>query len=154
MLVVFPDQVNALVDSPTPGIPDGDDWDERLKIVVVEATYLDYDEDEQEDDILTIFKILTPKDGWKNGKIEVDCAIEKPSGQTLAVSFDVKTLNGVEITIVWFNFVDEAGWYTLHISAEAVKDDNVGPDYIKHKFDPPKGDPGPPEIAIMSIEEL
>ena len=52
MLVVLPDQVNAQY------IWDDDyDDDESLKIVVDEATYLDYDDDGIEDDILTVFRI-------------------------------------------------------------------------------------------------
>jgi hypothetical protein len=156
MLVVLPDQVNALADSPTPvTLENDDDWDESLRIVVDKATYIDYDNDGYEDDILTIFKIITPDDDWESGKIDVSCAVQKPSGGSLAISFSVKTEDGVEITIVWFNFADEAGWYTLYIKAATVKNDDVGPAYIAHKFDPPGGkDNMPPGIDIIDIEEL
>jgi hypothetical protein len=150
ILIVLPDQVNAKY------LWDDDyDDDERLEIVVIEATYLDYDDDGLEDDIITVFQIITPDDEWINGRIDVSCAIQKPSGKTLAFSFDFRTRDGAEITLVWFNFADEPGWYTLYIKAAAVDNDDVGPAYIKHVFDPPGGkDPMPPSIDVIDIKEL
>jgi hypothetical protein len=150
ILVVLPDQVNAAY------LWEGDDdWDETLEIVVIEATYMDYDNDKQEDDILTIFQIIVP-DEWEKGEIDVSCAVEKPSGMILATSFTVKTKGSVEITIVWINYADEAGWYTLYVKADVKKAniDDVGPAYIEHEFDPPGWDKGPPEIELVSIIEL
>jgi len=157
ILVILPDQANAayLWD----GSDDLDGWDDSLRIVVDKATYMDYDNDRLDDDILTIFRIITPEN-WVIGEIDVTCALEKPSGETLVFRFDVKTKNGVEITLVWFNAADEPGWYTLYISAEVKKANSlgngeIGPGLIVHEFDPPGGsDVGPPEIQIMSIREL
>ena len=150
MLVVLPDQVNAAY-----FWDDGDDWDGSLEIVVIEATYMDYDDDGNEDDILTVFRILTPDDEWEYGKIEVSCAIAKPSGESLAFQFDLRTGEGAEITLVWYNFADEPGWYTLYIQAEPMRNDDIGPAYIVHDFDPPGDkDIGIPEVAIHSIKEL
>jgi len=158
MLVVLPDQVNALAVDYTPVTLDkkvDDDREESLRIVVDEATYMDYDEDGSKDDILTIFRIITPDDEWEGGKIEVGCAVVKPSGESLAINFEFKTEEGAEITIVWLNFADEPGWYTLYVKAGATRDVDVGPAYIVHEFDPPGGhDQGPPEIQIISIDRL
>ena len=148
MLVILPNQVNAKA-------IDKYDQDESLEIVVIEASYMDYDDDDRDDDILTIFQIIIPEDDWDDDyEIEVSCAVMKPSGETLTFHFDFETKECVEITIVWFNFADEPGWYTLFVKA-AADNDNVGPAYIEHEFDPPGGhDNGPPEIELISIKEL
>jgi len=150
LIAALPGQVSA--DS------DFDDDDECISIVVITAEYLDYDNDGYEDDIITIFKVIPPDDDWEKGRIDIDCCVEKPSGKSISAEFSVYTRNGVEITIVWFDWADEPGDYILVIKAEASDyddDDEVGPGYIAHVFDPPGGsDPGPPVIAIMSIDEL
>ena len=133
---------------------DDDYDDESLSIEVVRAEYLDYDKDGKEDDIITVFRVITPDDEWEKGEIYISCAVQKPSGDTIGTTFEVYTRDGVEITIVWFNWADEKGDYTLYIKA-AADDDDVGPAYMKHVFDPPGGkDVGEPEIAIMNIDEL
>lgn len=159
MLFVLPDHTHALNADITPissvTLTD-DDWEDSLRIVVDEATYMDYDEDGDEDDILTVFRIITPDDDWEGGRIEVGCAVVKPSGEALIIHFDFRTRDGAEITIVWFNFADEPGWYTLYIKAAAHNgDDDISPAYVKHIFDPPGGgDKGIPEIEIVTIEDL
>jgi hypothetical protein len=152
LIASLPNQVNAayLYDK------DGD-YDDSLSIEVVEAKYLDYDNDGKEDDIITVFQVETPEDEWEEkGKINIACAIQKPSGLSIATQFSIITEDGAEITIVWFNWADEPGDYILYIKAEAnSNDDDVGPAYIKHVFDPPGGrDDDYPTIAIMSIIEL
>ena len=160
ILIAFPNQVSAHETSFTPATLGDNYWNEQLEIEVVEAIYLDYDDDGQDDDILTVFRILVPED-WESGEIFVWCALEKPSGDSLFFSFDFRTKNGAEITLVWFNSADESGWYTLFIKAEVTQsnlvDNNnkVGPAYIEHVFDPPGGsDKQPPVIAVIAIDEL
>jgi len=160
ILIALPNQVSAHETSFTPVTLRDDYWNEQLEIEVVEATYLDYDDDGQDDDILTVFRILVPED-WESGEIYVRCVLEKPSGDSLFINFDFRTKRGAEITLVWFNSADESGWYTLFIEAEVtqsnLEDNNnrVGPAYIEHEFDPPGGsDKHPPLIAIIAIEEL
>ncbi len=149
LIAGLPSQVSADSD---------DDDDECISIVVITAEYLDYDNDGYEDDIITIFKVITPDDDWEKGRIDIDCCVEKPSGKSISTEFSVYTRNGVEIMIVWFDWADESGDYILIIKAEASDyddDDEIGPGYIAHVFDPPGGTvPGQPEIAKMYIDEM
>ncbi len=147
LIAALPGQVSA----------ESDD-DECISIVVIKADYLDYDNDGYEDDIITIFKVIPPANNdWKKGRINIECKVEKPSGDSLSIEFEVYTNNGVEITIVWFDWADESGYYILYIEAGASDDeyDWVESADVEHVFDPPGGsDPGPPVIAIMYIDEL
>jgi hypothetical protein len=149
-LTILPDLVSAAY------LWDGNYEDEYLEINVLRAEYLDYDNDKIEDDIITVFEIIPPEDEWEGkGVLYISCAIEKPSGASITTSFEVKTRDGVEITIVWFNWADEPGDYTLYIKAEGVSDGDSFNGYIEHVFDPPGGrDDDMPHIAIMSIDEL
>ena len=64
LLAALPNQVNAEVDSFTNYYDDYDN-DELIEIEVERADYLDYDNDGYEDDIITQFKIIPPKDEWE-----------------------------------------------------------------------------------------
>ncbi len=151
LIAALPGQVSAERDF---------DDDECISIVVVTAEYLDYDNDGYEDDIITIFKVIPPDStDWKKGTIEIECSVEKPSGESISVEFSVDTRYGVEITIVWFSWADELGDYILDIEAEVPDDcedyDWVESAEVEYIFDPPGGSvPGQPEIEIMSIDEM
>jgi hypothetical protein len=149
LIAALPGQVSA----------ENDDYDSIL-IQVIRADYLDYDNDGYEDDIITIFKVIPPAStDWKKGTIEIECSVEKPSGESISAEFSVDTRNGVEITIVWFGWADELGDYILDIEVEVPDDcedyDWVESAEVEYIFDPPGGSvPGQPEIEIMSIDEM
>ncbi len=148
LIAGLPSQVSA----------DSDD-DERISIIVENANYQDCDNDNHDDDVLTVFRVIPPDDDWDEGILCITCTIEKPSGSSIETNFEVFTEDSVVITIVWFNWADESGDYILRIRVEANSydddDDEISPAYIEHVFDPPGGsDPGPPVIAIMSIDEM
>ncbi len=151
VLAALPNQVNAAY-----SLVDYDDIG-GINIDVLQADYLDYDGDDFEDDIITVFTVIPPTGEWSsNGKIRIECSITKPSGLRLVTELKVITVAGVEITLVWFNWADEPGDYILSIKAEVVSNSyDIGSSSIYHIFDPPGGkDDGIPEIAIMSIIEL
>ena len=132
------------------------DDDECLEIYVLRAEYLDYDKDGKDDDIITVFEVITPDDEWEGkGVLYISCAIVKPSGASISTTFEARTREGIEITIVWFSWADEPGDYTFYVRAEGISDGDRFLGYTEHVFDPPGGkDDDMPHIMIMSIYEL
>lgn len=155
IIALLPNQVSAY-----------DDHDNgELLIRIDEATYLDYDEDGFEDDVITIFTVdARDIDFSWFGKIEVNCYLESPSGIVYRFDFKDKlswfywiwTSNSMYIGrieqygLVWYNSAFEAGWYTFKISVEGLGDDEPSSGYAETEFDPPGGDdPGEPEVGFM-----
>jgi hypothetical protein len=159
IIALLPNQVSACNESK----------DGYLSIHIDEATYLDYDGDGYEDDIITIFTIDARDIDYDwSGKIHVECYLESPSGDIYSFDFKDK-LNWIywcffyydgyyggyigrieQYGLVWFNTVTEAGWYEFSISVQGFGEDAPAPDYVETKFDPPDGgDPGLPEVGFM-----
>jgi hypothetical protein len=136
-----------------------------LSIRIDEATYLDYDDDGLEDDIITIFTIDARNidEDW-NGKVHVECFLESPSGIVYNFGFKDKLswfywswYNGKtslgrfeQYGLVWYNTAFEPGWYTFRIYVHGLGEDTPSSDYAETEFDPPGGDdPGLPEVGFM-----
>ena len=81
----------------------------------------------------------------------MSCALVLPSGRVYVYGFQVKTIGGFEVTLVWYNTATEVGWYDFHVKAAA---NGVG-GYDMITFDPPgKGGEEPPIIHIAVIEQF
>lgn len=155
VIALFPTQVSACTI----------DEENYLLINIDHATYLDYDGDGYEDDVVTIFTINAHdvNNKW-NGMVGIDCYMELPSGIVYHFDFNDKLefiywysidnyayMDRVEqYGLVWYNTACEAGWYTFSVSTYGIGYDAPASGYAEIVFDPPGGDdPGEPEVGFM-----
>ncbi len=123
---------------------------DALVVIIDEAYYADYDSDGNQDDVVTVFRIMINDIDGNNGQnlVIVSCVLELTSGVEYHFAFEEKTKVGFEATLVWYNTATELGWYDF--SVKAVYEGHEGFDRIA--FDPPgKGGGEPPVIAIARI---
>ena len=142
----------------SPDITNVMSWDDDLKLVVIidQAYYDDYDEDEVEDDVVTSFRVLiTDEYNYVLGGdydfiliLNISTELTLPSGQSYNFDFQITTSNGVGITLGWVNYVTESGWYEFSVDAVCINS-YITPDRDSVEFDPPELDPGNPEIDMV-----
>ena len=137
-----------------------DDYKVKLLVIIDHAYYDDYDNDGEEDDVITEYRIFVLENHDCNDDYRYERAyhiwayttLKLPSGLSYTYYFDFTTVEGVEITQVWIDGAQEEGWYTFSIYADGYDEDVKG-DYERIVFDPPGGGlPGPPSIDMTIVQ--
>ena len=130
-----------------------DENDDSLIVSIESAGYLDLDNDQIEDDILTEFTITVPPGNWYFAHTYVYCELVLPSGYYFnCLILVIGTYSSFTLTLGWYNTAIEPGWYTFYLNAwgSGPYAPDMGTDSLV--FDPPtKGDEGPPSIEIIQI---
>ena len=110
---------------------------------IVNATYLDLDNDGMEDDIVTEFIFRVPTENIALMTCDLYMELELPSGYTYYTTYSfTETFDEVSILLEWYNTATESGDYIFEVRIDFQGLDEMGY-YISGRisesivFDPP-----------------
>ncbi|MHA1746462.1 MAG: hypothetical protein ACTSWW_10710 [Promethearchaeota archaeon] len=110
---------------------------------IVNADYLDLDDDGMEDDVVTEFIFRVPTGNIALMTCDLDMELELPSGYTYYTTFSfTKIFDEVSILLEWYNTATESGDYIFEVKIDFQGLDEMGYYISGHisssiVFDPP-----------------